>query len=352
VTPQSVENQKGEIEFRKKLYLQQVEGQKIFDDEFDSAGAETVLRNRMENTLAQMTQLRERGIPLSPYIEIGAERGQRSLVMENDIGASGAAVDISFDLLKSCGYYQKVFGKTKAPMRVCCDVYNLPFKAGSIPFAFCYETLHHFPDPTPIVEELYKILRPAGYFFFEEEPYKKVLHLNLYKGKNEYSSCSFGGSLIRKAFDRLFSTQVCNEVEHGIIENHDIPIAQWKGALGLFDTKDVCLKAVEHPPIRTSLFGPRSNLKYLLVYLLGGTISGICQKGSGGSDKPLSIESTLVCPSCKQDARESPLNRQGASFRCSACSKIYPVVEDVVFLFSYDKFADLYPEIFRSYAAA
>jgi SAM-dependent methyltransferase/uncharacterized protein YbaR (Trm112 family) len=352
MTPQSVENQRGEIEFRKKLYLQQVEGQKIFDDEFDSAGAETVLKQRMDKTLAQMIQLREQGIPLSPYIEIGAERGQRSLIMENDLEASGAAVDISFDLLKSCRYYQRVFGKIKAPMMVCCDVHNLPFKAGSIPFVFCYEMLHHFPDPTPIVEEVHKVLRPTGNFFFDEEPYKRVLHFDLYKGRNEYSSWSFGGSLIRRAFDRLFSTQVCNEVEHGIIENDNISIAQWRSALGLFSTKSVLLRPTSHPPIESSLFGPRANFKYLLAYLLGGTISGICRKGSAGENgKQLSIEGGLICPSCKQSGKEVSLNREGSSFRCSGCSKAYPVVEDVVFLFAYDKFAELYPEVFQSYAS-
>jgi SAM-dependent methyltransferase/uncharacterized protein YbaR (Trm112 family) len=345
---QSVENQRGEIEFRKKLYLQQVEGQRIFEDEFDSAGAETILRDRMDKTLAQMLQLRERGIPLSPYIEIGAERGQRSLVMENDIGATGAAVDISFDLLKSCRHYQKIFNKTKAPMRICCDVNNLPFMTGSIPFVFCYETLHHFPDPTPIVEALHRVLRPEGYFFFAEEPYRKILHFNLYKGKNEYSSWSFGGGMIRKAFDRLFSAQTCNEVEHGVIENHDIPLAQWRKALALFQTKDVTLKPVEHSPIHPKLFGQPYHPYYLLAYLLGGMVTGICQRSSGAGGKQLSIDGTLICPSCKQKSGEVPLHREDSSFRCSGCSKVYPLVDDVLFLFAYDKFAELYPEVFRS----
>jgi ubiquinone/menaquinone biosynthesis C-methylase UbiE/uncharacterized protein YbaR (Trm112 family) len=352
MSPQSVENQRGEIEFRKKLYLQQVEGQRIFENEFDSEGAQTVLKHRMGKTLTQMVQLRDRGIALSPYIEIGAERGQRSLVMENDMGARGAAVDISFDLLKSCHHYQKVFGKANAPIRICCDVNNLPFMTGSIPFVFCYETLHHFPDPTPIVEALHRVLQPGGSFFFDEEPYKIVLHFDLYKGRNEYSSWSFGRGAVRKALDRLFSAGVCNEVGHGIIENHDIPVRQWKQALRLFDMKEVNLRPIEHPPIQASLFSEPWNPKYVLAYLLGGMVSGICQKSSSGASSTLPIIQTLVCPSCKQSGTEVLLKEEGAGFRCSKCSRGYPVVDDVVFLFAYDRFVELYPEIFRSCVAA
>ena len=351
MTTQSVKNQRGEIEFRKKLYLQQVEGQKVFDDEFDTAGAEKILRDRMGKTLAQMTQLRDRGISLSPYLEIGAERGQRSLILENDLGASGAAVDISFDLLKSCRHYQKVFNKTKAPTRVCCDANNLPFMTNSIPFIFCYETLHHFPEPTPIVEELHRVLLPDGHFFFDEEPYKKVLRFSLYKAPKIYSSRSRGRSVMWKALDRFFSYQSCNEVEHGVIENHDIPIAQWRRALELFNTIDVKLKPVDHSSMQSSLFGPRSYLKYLLAYLLGGTVSGICQKSPVGAGRELSIRGTFICPSCKQTGSEVPLHGDDSSFRCSACSKVYPVVDDVVFLFAHDRFAELYPDVFRSYVS-
>ena len=68
----------------------------------------------MKKTHDQMTLLQKLNITLSPYIEIGAERCQRSLVMENDLGLSGgAAIDISFDMLRSCNHYQDIFNKVK-----------------------------------------------------------------------------------------------------------------------------------------------------------------------------------------------------------------------------------------------
>ena len=42
-------------------------------------------------------------------------------VMENDLGAAGAAVDISFDMLRSGAHYAKVFKRPNVPLRVCCD---------------------------------------------------------------------------------------------------------------------------------------------------------------------------------------------------------------------------------------
>jgi SAM-dependent methyltransferase/uncharacterized protein YbaR (Trm112 family) len=345
---QPVTNQKAEIEFRKKLYSQQVEGKSLLDDEFDSAAMENILRDRMSTTLARMVLLRDKAIPLSPYIEIGAERCQRSLVMENDLGAVGAAIDISFDLLRSCRYYQEVFSKAKAPTRICCDANNLPFMTSSIPFVFCYETLHHFPEPAPVVEEIRRVLLPGGFFFFDEEPYKRVLHIDLYSGGRIYSQQYLRRSTMRQVLDRLFSSPGSNEVEHGVIENDDISITQWKRAFKSFATKEVQLRPTQHSGVQSDLFNPSSYLKYWVLFLLGGTISGICQKTAEGIHRSLSLFDTLICPSCKQTGSEITLSRENRAFVCTKCLKVYPVVDDVIFLFAHDKLAQLYPDIFQS----
>ena len=70
----------------------------------------------------------------------------------------------------------KSFQKKNAPERICCDANTLPFAQNSLPFVFCFETLHHFPDPTPVVHEIYRVLCPGGWFYFNEEPFKKVLY--------------------------------------------------------------------------------------------------------------------------------------------------------------------------------
>ncbi len=345
---QLIAAQKGEIEFRKKLYWQQVESKTVFNSELDGTGVENVLNDRMKQTRDQMTLLRKMNITLSPYVEIGAERCQRSLVMENDLGLTGgASVDISFDMLRSCKHYQGVFNKVKSPIRICCDANNLPFMTSSIPFVFCYETIHHFPEPTPITNEIYRVLLPGGCFFFDEEPYKQVLHLNLYKGEKIYSKEFLTRNKIRRLLDRFFRAKTCNEVEHGIIENTDISLKLWKRALTHFDQKDIILKPTKF--FTSNLFHPNSYFLYFAAYLIGGNISGICRKVGTVGYQNIPIFNTLICPSCRELGNEITLGRENSSFICPKCSKIYPIIDHVLFLFSYDKFADLYPNIFNSF---
>jgi SAM-dependent methyltransferase/uncharacterized protein YbaR (Trm112 family) len=335
--------QKGEIEFRKKLYLQQVEGEKIFTDEFDASGIEEILLDRMRTTLNQMTVLQGKGVPLSPYVEIGAERCQRSLVLENDLGLHGAAVDISHEMLKSCSHYQQVFNKPKAPIRICCDANTLPFRTGSIRFVFCYETLHHFPEPAPIAKEIHRVLAPGGNFLFTEEPFKQLVHVNLYKGKKAYSERTLQRSGFRKIMDHFFAEHSYNEVEHGIIENENITLAAWKRALLPFQQQEVTLTAKRF--VETDLYDPRSFFKRFAASLMGGNITGMCRKLTGEDHSVTSLYDALICPSCRGKGNEVVLERKDASFRCPACSAPYPVVDGVLFLFTREKLIELYPEV-------
>jgi ubiquinone/menaquinone biosynthesis C-methylase UbiE/uncharacterized protein YbaR (Trm112 family) len=346
---QSGKNQKGEIEFRKMLFRQQIDGECIFDDEYDSKNIEKILSERMRKTYKQIGLLKERGVALSPYLEIGAERCQRSLVMENDLEASGAAVDISYDMLKSCAYYKEAFNKSRVPLRVCCDANNLPFMSGSIPFVFCYETLHHFPDPFPIVKEIYRVLSPGGHFFFNDEPYKKILHANLYNAEKLYSNKKINSSKFRKIrniLDIFFSKKTCNEVEHDIVENDDISIKTWKKTLGLFEEKNIKLHSnAIAKNINSDLFYPNNYLKFLLAYFFGGDISGICRKSGSLIKNGISIQDVLICPSCSKKGYESKLSQKNTLLVCRKCGNTYPIIDDVVFLFSQNKLEELYPEI-------
>jgi len=349
---QSEESQKGEIEFRKKLSQQQITGEHFFEDEYDAESIKKILADRMKKTYNDMASLRAQNIPLSPYLEIGAERCQRSLVMENDLGANGAAVDISFDMLKSCDHYKAAFNKSKVPLRICCDANNMPFMTGSVPFVFCYETLHHFPEPTPIVKEIHRVLSPGGYFSFNEEPFKKVLHVNLYNAEKAYANKPAKRSKVRKiktALDIFFAKKTCNEVDHGIIENLDISIKTWKKTLGLFEEKKVNLHSnAIKKTIDTEMFHPKNRGKYLLAYLFGGEISGLCRKAGHLNVKQTAIQDALICPLCLKNATESKLTPRGSSLHCEKCGNSYPIFEGVAFLFSPEKMAELYPEINRN----
>jgi uncharacterized protein YbaR (Trm112 family) len=99
-------------------------------------------------------------------------------------------------------------------------------------------------------------------------------------------------------------------------------------------------------PIASSLFDPASRVKYFIAYILGGNISGLCRKAGEEGGRRKTIAETLICPSCKEAGTEVLLTPRTSSFLCPQCTKVYPEVDRVVFLFAYDKFSALYPEVF------
>lgn len=345
---QPVGAKKGEIEFRKKLYEQEVLGEKKFDDEFSGEKLLEIVRNRVAKTSDQIGRLQERGITTSPYVEIGAERCQRSLAMENELGCHGAATDISFYSLKSCDYYGGVLHYDRAPLRICCDAYNLPFLSNSVPFMFCYETLHHFPDPAPIARQVYRALAPGGCFFFDEEPLGGKMRFDLYQVGKIHSSENLAKSKIRKISDALFGNPSCNEAEHAIIENHRLSLGSWRSALSTFDKNEVfvkTLKSLKRNPLETDLFDEKSYLKRVARHLFGGGVSGCCFKAGNAKNMNLGIEDVIVCPECLSSNAETKLGRRKGVFCCLKCGENYPIVDGVVFLFSRATLNELYPEM-------
>jgi len=339
---QPTEAKKGEIEFRRKLAQQHIGGVELIADEFDKSTIEKILSERMTKTYDQISALRDKGLPISPYIEVGAERGQRSLVLENDLDAAGVAFDISFDMLKSCEYYATLYNKKKLPFRICADANNLPFLSNTVPFFYCYETLHHFPTPVPIVNEIHRVLTPGGSMFFDEEPFKKVLHLNLYTRDKNYSTKVLNRSVFKQAIDYFFSAQSCNEVDHGIIENDDISLKEWKKAFKPFSELNVSLTSLRR--ITTSMYPRKNLLLFPIVYLLGGSISALCRKAGKIPTYFPPIHETLMCPTCRESGVESGLYLEGQAYKCHRCGISYPIYDGILFLFTPEKLHELYPE--------
>src|ERR1044071_2127638 len=106
---QSIANLKGEIEFRAKLALQHVSGEVLLPDYYKKDEHDRILWERVEATRKKMTELAGLGINFSPFLELGAERGQRSLVLANDFAANGIAIDISYHQLKTMEYFSQLF---------------------------------------------------------------------------------------------------------------------------------------------------------------------------------------------------------------------------------------------------
>ncbi|NQS88890.1 class I SAM-dependent methyltransferase, partial [Patescibacteria group bacterium] len=292
---QTIKNIKGEIEFRKKLAKQHVTGEMLLPDYYGKEAHDKILFERVDATLNDIKPF-EKQIRLSPFVELGAERCQRSLVLTNDFNAIGFAVDISYHQLKTAEHFAKMFDRPKLPYRICCDINNLPFRSNSFPFVFCYEFLHHFSSPKPIMQEVYRILS-NGTFFFGKEPYKKP-KVVLYKQNCKiYSKSAIQKNKVRRFIEGFFSEKYCDEREHGIMENEDISLRDWIDALSVFDTKKVSISSLENR-IKTKL-GNRIAVKNIVNMLLGGEIKGVCEKEEHNPERIMSdLTNLLLCPNC------------------------------------------------------
>jgi len=345
---QTIENLRGEIEFRGKLARQHVTGEVLFPDYYDMEEHNQILFERVQATFQKMSELKDLGVHFSPFLELGAERGQRSLVLTNDFSAEGVAIDISFHQLATTEHFTKLFHREKLPLRICCDANHLPFKNNSFPFIYCYQFLHHFPSPKPVMDEIFRVLS-NGYFYFDEEPFKRVLKLNLYKQSTKiYSKRAFRKNKYVNLIEGFISEAYCDEVEHGIIENNDISLTEWSTALSIFDDYDVNLFSIYNI---TSKLGNRIHLGNVLNILLGGRIAGLCRKKTGVErNSQINLLNLLACPDCQIPSSNGSFDRPSlvelsGSYKCTQCGFTYPCKEGIIFLLPKDELQQLYPDV-------
>jgi SAM-dependent methyltransferase len=293
-----------------------------------------------------MKALRDAGIRLSPFLELGAERGQRSLVLTNDFGADGVAVDISFHQLRTMEHFAGLFARDRLPVRVCCDANHLPFRSNSFPFIFCYQFLHHVPAPRPILSEIHRVLCD-GYIYFDEEPFKRVLKLALYRRKSKmYSRRALGENKYVNLIESFISEAPCDEVEHGVIENNNISLAEWIDALSIFGARDVDLVSIYNV---TSKLHDRLRLRNVPNYLLGGLIAGLCRKEVRVErDWPQDVSELFGCPGCTTPSVDGgfdrpPLVRISDGYQCPNCGFSYPYRDGILFLLPRGELRQLYP---------
>lgn len=341
---QTIDSQRGEVEFRKKLSVQHVSGEKLLSEYYDKDEHDKILLERMEKTASDMRKL-QATIGLSPFIELGAERCQRSLVLANDFNANGFAVDISFHQLRTAAHFAEKFKKPKLPRRVCCDINNLPFRSGSVPFMFCYEFLHHFPSPKPILQQAHRVLS-NGVFFFNEEPFKRPKLVLFRQSQKIYAEGTLRKSKTRRFLESFFTEEYCDEREHGIIENDDISLNHWNESLSVFENREV--EAYSLGNRLCSRLDHGVSLKNLPNVLMGGGIRGICRK-TGATSKPLlNLQDMLACPDCLESKGPGtdppPLLEKEGRLQCSVCQARFPVIDDIPILLPTRLRLQLYPE--------
>lgn len=341
-------NKIGEIEFRRKL-AEQFKGEKtVFPFEPNTSEFSSILKSRIKDYTKYFTRLQEKKIPFNLYLEIGGGVGQAAMLIENNFNASGFTSDISFETLVIADKYKKELLLKKMPIRIACDVYNLPFRNRSIPFIFTFQTLHHFPDPHPILREINRVLTPGGYLYFHEEPISQTMNLNLWRRGHHLSHFE----KILKLFLILhFVSKIGkSEVEHNILEE-TFSIDMWEKALNIFPKVDANLIIF---PVGFSITRKKRNNKNwlkpslpkrILLAFMGGGIEALCQKaGKINNIYTNSPFEHLGCPQCKHKPKlHYEKNKEILS--CNICKTSFPKVKGVYFLFSKKQQKLLYPHL-------
>src|SRR3989344_4035057 len=170
----------GEVNFRRTLAKQHFSRQLVFNKEYNQQEMQTALKEKVNRAEKDFTELYRKQFKFSPFLEIGAGYGQASLLLINQFHASGFAVDLAHKPLTEIPHTAKILGFSHHVPTLVCDAENLPFADNSFAFIFCYQTLHHFPHPQPVLQEIYRKLRPGGVVFFSEEPVKQDFNLTLW----------------------------------------------------------------------------------------------------------------------------------------------------------------------------
>lgn len=318
----------GEVKFRRKLVKQQLGKKGLIPEEPNQKEITKILKERVKTTRKIFKNFKTRGFPLSPFLEIGAEKGQRSMLLVNEFGAKGFASDLSFESLAAASSFAKSLSFKNLPTLLCCDAYNLPFANNSFPFIFCFETLHHFPDPTLVTEEIYRVLSPGGVFYFGEEPVKQDINLNLWRRGYHLSP----QEKFLKAIGILpFLSKIGKaEVRHGVLEE-EFSLKLWKKALSIFYKVETTVKPVFFGPggslIKTQgVWQDPKLITQALISLQGGGIEGFgIKKGKPKSQKDL--KKVLTCPDCKKK-----LVRKRKELSCPACQRQFSKKRGVLML--------------------
>lgn len=324
---QSQASKLGEIRYRLKISAQHTGKQIFFKNEPNQKEIKKILTERLKKYKKDFAILRRQKLLKSPFLEIGSEYAIASLLLKNHYSLDGFASDISFHSLTKTRHFAKIFKLNKVPNLLCADTENLPLKSNSIPFVFAYETLHHFPDLTLPLKEIYRVLSPSGIFFIGSDPIIQSFQIKLWRRPTKLRPWE---KILKYLLILPFITHVgASETKFGIIEG-GFDLKTWLKSLSKFTRVEA--KITLYP------FGPSAilkkdshgwqNLNLLLklgLFLLGGDFQAICFKK--GSSKNTSYK--FICPNCQsKNSKEIILE----DFYCSRCKNTYLVKNGVPIL--------------------
>jgi SAM-dependent methyltransferase len=291
---------------------------------------------------------------LGPFIEIGGDIGSKSMLLENELGVTGAAVDLSVDSLGAAPEVARRLNYSRIPLRICCDAADLPFLDQTFQFAYCFQTLHHFANPKPVIDEVHRVLGNGGHFYFDEEPIRRWLCLNLYRCGRPEDLKGFNKWLLNTGLIRYVAEAHIGsgpETEWGICENQRLSLRRWKKLLAAFEIIEL-----QHPSFATRdayLVGkvlryagiPTHWIERTTASLFGGTMQALCRVGKGlparaNHDDLLKL---MQCPEC-----HAPISyrTRESRFCCDACGP-FEACDNVHLLLRREQAKQLYPLLLK-----
>lgn len=274
------------------------------------------IRHRAEVARLDLEKLEAR-VVFSPFLEIGAGSGQRSITLMQRFAAPGVATDVSQNVLQNALFSSILLKAQTIPLLVCCDAHHLPFLANTFRFVFAYRTLHHFDNPLPVVAECYRVLGQGGHFFFNEEPMDSPLR-RLLRGQRMVSSPPTLWQRLARRLGvlKVFWDDGAWERSVGITEarfDHSL----WIEALRPFEKVEVeinrklrIMSDLHRPLVQARLSG-----------IVGGNVKGLCQKLSGEPPSE-DFQERLMCLDCQATGLQR-VSAQG--MQCAACKRTYPI---------------------------
>ena len=334
---QPISSKLAEVSYRSKIANQHLGSQLTFSQEPNARQFQQILQKRLQKATKTFSQLRKRNITLSPFLEIGAEYALASSLLASKFAASGFATDISFHSLAKTKEFAQKFNFQKVPQVICADATNLPLKSNSFPFVFIYETLHHFPDPKPVLAEIYRVLAPGGVCLVGGDPIAQTIQIKIWRRP---TNLRLWEKILKFTLILPFISHIGKtEVEHGILEEA-FSLKVWQKSLSIFEKVETTIEtpvgiiAQSYKSAQRNWLMPNPATK-IAIALFGGGLRAFCFKlpNRKGPPPPKNLLDLLVCPNCLANLRrEISLSKVGVGFACPTCQISYKKYQQVPIL--------------------
>ncbi|MDP8225390.1 MAG: methyltransferase domain-containing protein [Candidatus Lernaella stagnicola] len=151
-------------------------------DHYWNAGqAAERLRLLLPERRAFFTPLALAGRLKPPVLEIGAEFGLNSMILENDFGLTTVSLDLSRRSLQASTIVARVLGMDAPTPLVAADAERLPFQQASFGTVILWGTLAHFADPTTLLAEAGRVLAEDGTLVVADTPIRRRLQWPIWR---------------------------------------------------------------------------------------------------------------------------------------------------------------------------